>query len=457
MIRKLASAGRPLAWSLHFVLVFVFCFPPTFGKSQQQQPDALAQLAALRIPDSQVVFSPAAADFDIAAYLVQAGGALGRHRQFLESSGSTPAAQVVHRVALENSINPRLLLALLEFNCQCVLGQSEQGLKNGYTLGVRDYRRQGLYGQVWWASNQLSAGYYGWREGWLTQFTLPDGTIYTPAPDSNPGSVALQYYFVQLSLSHAMKRPGETTQADDWSLLSDPQSGFLAVYERMFGDPDELARGFEPNLPLGLGQPELILPFEPKALWSLTSGPHRAWDVIGSLAALDFAPAAGETGCVETTAWVVAMADGQVVRSEYGLLVQDLDDSREHGRFVFGRSDGLEQTGWAILYVHLAEKDRVPDGTYLRRGERIGHPSCEGGPATGINLHIARKYNGEWIAASGPLPFEMSGWTAHIGPQPYQGWLSRGDDTVVANIFGSRISWIRRAQPARLLHWHPQE
>jgi LasA protease len=329
-------------------------------------------------------------------------------------------------------------------------------LKSGYALGVKDFRRKGLYGQLWWASNQLSAGFYGWREGWLTRLTLPDGSVYTPDPALNPGSVALQYYFVQLMLAHAPVKPEGSGQEDEWTRLLDAEQGFEAVFWRMFGDPYELARGFEPNLPGGLGQPELILPFELNALWSLTSGPHRVWEVIGSLAALDFAPAAGQTGCIETSAWVVAMADGMVVRSGNGLVVEDLDDSVERGKTIYGQSDGLEQTGWAILYVHLAEKDRAQVGVHLRRGDRLGHPSCEGGPATGVNLHVARKYNGEWIAAGGRLPFIMSGWTAHAGAQPYQGWLTREDEAVSANIYAMRSSYIIRTQENRR-RWIPQE
>jgi len=39
-------------------------------------------------------------------------------------------------------------------------------------------------------------------------------------------------------------------------------------------------------------------------------------------------------------------------------------------------------------------------------------------------VHVVRRFNGEWIPADGPLPFVMSGWTAHAGSAPYLGNLT---------------------------------
>ena len=126
------------------------------------------------------------------------------------------------------------------------------------------------------------------------------------------------------------------------------------------------------------------------------------------------------------------MAPGLVVRSGNGVVVIDLD------------GDGHEQTGWAVLYLHIATKDRIELGTWVETGDMIGHPSCEGGHATGRHIHIARKYNGEWIPADGPLPFVLSGWTVHAGSAPYLGTMTRNGETVTASVFGSYESRITR-------------
>ncbi len=92
------------------------------------------------------------------------------------------------------------------------------------------------------------------------------------------------------------------------------------------------------------------------------------------------------------------MADGVIVRSEFGEVVQDLD------------GDGDERTGWTLLYMHIGTSGRVPVGKKLKAGEFIGHPSCEGGVSNGTHTHVARRYNGEWIPADGSLPFNLDGW-----------------------------------------------
>ena len=384
------------------------------------------------LPDSEVVFSPSATHFDVSAYVARAGGYFSTYQEYLRSTGWTSGADVVARVALENSINPRLLLSLLELRCACVLGAGKPGMEMDTIMGATGPKHRGLYRQLSWAADQLSLGYYGWRGGLFTEFYFSDEVTIRLSPELNAGSAALAYLFSRIGDSQA------------WWRALDPQKGLPARHQRMFGDPWQRARAVEPLLPAGLEQPALILPFLPGQVWSYTSGPHKAWETEGALAALDFAPASAESGCVPSDAWIAATTDGLVVRSQHGAVVQDLD------------GDGFEQTGWAILYMHVESRNRVPVGTHLRAGDPIGHPSCEGGPASGTHLHIARKYNGEWIPAGGSLPFVMDGWVAQAGYKPFEGALTRDGLTIVANPYTPARASIWRSAgdlpPTQQLH-----
>ena len=94
--------------------------------------------------------------------------------------------------------------------------------------------------------------------------------------------------------------------------------------------------------------------------------------------------------------------------------------------------------------MHIAEDGRAAPGEYLYAGDRIGHPSCEGGISNATHVHIARKYNGEWIAADGPLPFNLDGWVASAGGMEYDGYLTRGGNTIVAWDGANEINLVYR-------------
>ena len=374
----------------------------------------------LLLPDSEIVYSPSALDFDTSAFVKEAGGYLATKTEWHKSTGVKPGVEVLKRVAIENSINPRLLLALLEYHSHWVYGQPENQDQESYPLGYRSEVNKQLYLQLVWTVNMLSTGYYAYREGRLTDIQFLDGTTARLAPDLNAGTAALQYYFAQLY------------EGDRWEAALNPNIGFPALFSQMFGDPWERAKRVEPLYPPDITQPPLILPFARKWTWSYTGGPHGAWEQDGAFAALDFAPGANSSGCVESQTWVTAPSDGLVVRTGPGLVVLDID------------GDGREQTGWVVVVLHVATKDRIPVGSWVGAGDPLGHPSCEGGFATGTHVHIARKFNGEWVPADGPLPFNLGGWIAHAGEAAYKGKLTRGNVTLEACTCSNYKTFITR-------------
>lgn len=373
------------------------------------------------IPDSEVVFSPSAIDFDIQTFAAESGGYLSNYREYM-STGWANGAQVVNRVAIENSINPRLLLSLLEHHSHWVYGQPQGMGETDYPMGYLDPNHKGLFRQLSWTVQQLSIGYYGWRAGLITSLELENGKTIKLSPKLNAGSVAIMYYYSKLY--------SETR----WNNYLYTTDGLPVLHERMFGNPWLRALSVEPLFPQSLTQPKFELPFRPGRTWSLTGGPHSAWGPNGALAALDFAPSTSEQGCSLATDWVTSVAPGLVVRSGSAIVVVDLD------------GDGQESTGWAILYMHIATRDRIPKGSWVNTDDFIGYPSCEGGTATGTHVHIARKYNGEWMLADGPIPFTLDGWIAHAGEQPYLGSLTNGEKTAIACTCGDQNSLVSRSK-----------
>jgi hypothetical protein len=186
-----------------------------------------------------------------------------------------------------------------------------------------------------------------------------------------------------------------------------------------------------------LQQAALALPFVPNRVWDFSGGPHDTWGTALPLGALDFAPPATEGGCALSGEWIAAPAAGIITRSEQATVVLDLGD------------DGDERTGWALLFFHVGTEGRVAAGTVLEQGGQIGHPSCEGGRSTGTHFHMARKYNGEWMPAGGPLPFVLDGWVAAAGQQPYEGTLTKGSKVISASTTSTAANRILYTLPGQ--------
>ena len=355
------------------------------------------------IPDSELVNGPSAV-INLAELGNQGGGYLSQYHEMVDEIWYS-GIDVLHRIVNEYSVNPRLLLAVLEYQSGWVTNANPAESTRDYPMGHNNVYRKGLYRQLAWAANNLNMGYYLWEINALSTLTLADGNVVALDPGINAGTAGVQYLMAQLYEQAA------------WEKASG-ENGVFATYNNLFGYPFDYA--FEPLLPPDLSQPEFQLPFEPWDTWSFTGGPHGGWADGSAWAGLDFAPPGDALGCVQSNAWVVAITDGLIVRSESGAVVQDLD------------GDGFEQTGWTILYMHMETRDRVQVGDYVYAGEHIGHPSCEGGYSNGTHLHLARRYNGVWIAADGNLPFVMDGWVSSGDGIEYNGYMTRNGIVVEA-------------------------
>ncbi|HMX19871.1 MAG TPA: LysM peptidoglycan-binding domain-containing protein [Anaerolineales bacterium] len=366
------------------------------------------------IPDSEMVYGPGSAYFNIQEFIESQNGYLEIYEQDV-SGFILSGYEIVWIVARNYSINPRLLLALLEYQSGWVT--NPEPFNTAYPMGLADEGHYGLYRQLTWAANTLNQGYYLWKANAISTWVLNDGTVVPVDPTINAGTAAVQYFFAQL---------------DDRPVWEQDVSGtgLLLSYYVFFGNPFDFA--IEPLVPAYVSQPTMQLPFSEGETWYFTGGPHGGWDYGSAWAALDFAPPGDNGGCGVSPLWVRAVADGLILRASNGALIQDLDN------------DGYEQTGWVILYMHVAEEDRVEPGEYVYAGEPIGHASCEGGISNATHLHLARKYNGEWIAADGPLPFNLDGWISSGGGREYDGYLSRNGITIEALDSANELNQVYR-------------
>jgi LasA protease len=376
------------------------------------------------IPDSEFVYGPTSKDFDVTRFLQTQPGYIRMPSAYVAKRQRTSDG-VIQYIANQYSINPKLLLALIEWRTNALsdpalsveIGDNPLGPIEGVT---------GFYPQLLWAAERLSLGYYGWRAGTLTSIPLRDSYRSRVDMYQNAGTVGVQYLIGQL-VPHA-----------EFDSAAGPD-GFAATYYALWGNPLNETDPPPDVIPGYLKQPELALPFASNQTWSLTGGPHPGWgDSLGlPWAALDFGPP-GAKGCDDTETWITFSAPGLIVRSEDSTVVLDLD------------SDGYEQTGWALFHFHVAERGRIPIRNRVKTGDLLGYPSCEGGTATGVHVHIARKYNGEWIPASGispdVVPFILGGWSAQAGNAPYEGKLVRLGAWVEACTCSSaatRVYWAR--------------
>jgi murein DD-endopeptidase MepM/ murein hydrolase activator NlpD len=388
------------------------------------------------------VRGPGSAGFDIAGFISQQPGYIRRVTDSVETrlangtvSGETlTAAQVIERISMEYSVDPRLLLALLEYRAGWLSSPAlSSGLDSHPMVSVADSGgsdRRGLYRQLEWTADQLNWGYYGWKHRGWTTLQFSSGARWLYSPGLNAATVALQYFF-------SLNTPLDSWQRDvDWR-------GFYRTYYAYFGDP--FAGAIDPLVPHDMPQPSMTLPFASGETWYYTGGPHGGWGSGSAWGAVDFAPPDENpvgVACYTSEAWVRAVSPGIIARSGGGVVILDLD------------SDGDETTGWTVLYLHIASEGRVAPGTRVNAGDPIGRASCEGGVSTATHLHVARRYNGEWIPAdcqecsgNDMRPrFKMGDWTVSgIANQEYQGDLIGNNE--------SRIAEQGRLNPNNQISW----
>ncbi|MGB0389069.1 MAG: peptidoglycan DD-metalloendopeptidase family protein [Ardenticatenaceae bacterium] len=346
------------------------------------------------IHDSEVVNGPDYVEWDTSKFVKRKGGELAKY-----SRNGRSGAEIIDMVADRYYVGPRALLALMEIASGWV---TKKNPSLAQPFGQKYFGNADLEWQATWAAKKLMEGYYGQLEGRRDSVVFANGSLARLYPGTNPGSAGVA------NVLAAIISPDELTEILE-------KERFEATYKRLFGEIEGGA-----VMPPEGKQPYFALPWQKGEQWIFTGGPHGGYgDDYSGWAALDFAPPV-PTGCYASVFPVRAAAPGVVIKSEDGQLWVDLD------------KDGDIRTGWVILYMHLATAGRAEVGTQVQTGDIVGFPSCEGGISTASHLHMARMYNGQWMPAHTPVPFQLGNWIARalIGVS-YDGTLVKTTGTTL--------------------------
>jgi len=158
----------------------------------------------LLLPDQLLVRGPYTSTFNVADFINQQPGHI---RTIAEMIGTEltlyNASEIVQQVALEFSVDPRLLLATLEYQAGWLTQSTIPEPQNMYpivdTLAVDGVDRRGLYRQLAWTANQLNWGFYSWKYYGNQFITFPTGERITLGTALNAGTVGLRYLVSRFS------------------------------------------------------------------------------------------------------------------------------------------------------------------------------------------------------------------------------------------------------------------
>jgi murein DD-endopeptidase MepM/ murein hydrolase activator NlpD len=192
---------------------------------------------AMLLPASLFAAPSAAPEpFDVQAFLDRQPGVLKTYRD-----GKTTAAQAIQGFASYYSLDPRIILTLLELEHKLVTAPQPTPDQLARPWGTRG--PLGFNAQIDWATRELRAGFGPYTRAPEVQFT--DGKRATIALDQEPSVIAVQRFLA----------PGRTEA--EWTALKD---GYAPTFKQVFGATPESAT---PTPTPAANRPFLGLPWVP--------------------------------------------------------------------------------------------------------------------------------------------------------------------------------------------------
>ncbi|HLE23798.1 MAG TPA: LysM domain-containing protein, partial [Anaerolineales bacterium] len=149
------------------------------------------------LPDSALVYGPASILFDLSGFSGTWSSHLNAYSETVDGI-ELSGPGIVLRVAQQYSVDPRLLLAVLELQGGWVRSSNVAGAARTYPVGHIAPGYEGLFSQLSWAADQLNLGYYRWKAGWAGPFVFGDGRVVPAGTGINAGTAGVAQLFSQL-------------------------------------------------------------------------------------------------------------------------------------------------------------------------------------------------------------------------------------------------------------------
>jgi hypothetical protein len=348
-------------------------------------------LSSPLIADGQFVWGPNVGDFEIRGYLESINSAL------------TPYSDDIEIWARYSTVNPMVLLTVLE-------------LQHGYVNSLTDdHPPEKIRNTIENTSMDLAVAFYEHLHTWGTRRSTEG------LKDPNPVVVFADGTTAQLSTDHSSgsfaiaATLAKSTDVITWLEQISIQSseGFTSVFGALFPETDLLDNSNDINPPILPAADLFQFPFPLGATWYF-NGPHSwAGDDTPPFSSMDFYTGGGTCDSPPNT-YTVAAQSGTAIRP--------------YGYDCWLEIDHVD--GWTTSYYHL-QNMIDPQGETINRNASLGTIACEvcaGGWASGPHVHWTLKYNGAYVSLEG---VRVSGWTIHVGPEPYDtGYIERDGQTL---------------------------
>ncbi len=386
-------------WVTWVMLVMLVTVLPLLGlervKAEESPESFVTEKVDAILADGQFVYGPNVGEF----------GTI----EFLRSLNSPllPCATILEDKANYYSINPRVLLTVLELQSGLVTRESENiGLE--HIVGYKD--ATGCSEQLEILTEDMVEYFYARlydgsskADAQIT-LTLSTSEQVQITASANAGTLAILESLAPLS------------SKEQWQALTSIENtdGFVQTWLRLFPESDPLDSSNQILAPTAPPTSLLKFPFACGDTWSFSGGPHgNDGTCSGVVSAVDFAPGVGYCQ-IPTNRWIVSPADGTVSSvSCSGCLVKI-----------------NHQGGWGSYNYHVANP-QVSSGQSVYQDQHIGNPStkpsCGGGcggcpgSATGTHVHYALMYNGAFYPIEGTA---LENWVVH-GTTCYNGYLEK--------------------------------